>query len=51
MYFLLTIVLTSFLQIIQNTFKLVEMLNICSNQLDDERKRRAMVAQTLSKFE
>ena len=51
MYFSLTIVLTSFLQIIQNTFKLDEMLNICSNQLDDERKRRATTAQTLSKFE
>ena len=42
--------LTSFLQIIQNTFKLDEMLNICSNQLDDERKKRATAAQTLSKF-
>ncbi|XP_050278148.1 uncharacterized protein LOC126719660 [Quercus robur] len=37
--------------IIQNTFKLNEMLNICSNQLDDERKRRTMAIQTLSKFE
>ena len=51
MYFSLTIVLTSFLQIIQNTFKLDEMLNICSDQLDDERKRRITAVQTLSKFE
>ena len=51
MYFLLTIVLTSSLQIIQNNFKLDEMFNICSNQLDDERKRRATATQTLSKFE
>ena len=27
------------------------MLNACSDQLDDERKRRAMAVQTLSKFE
>ena len=40
-----------FLQIIQNTFKLDEMLNACSDQLDDERKIRATVVQTLSKFE
>ena len=51
MYFLLTIVLTSSLQIIQNTFKLNEMLNICSNQLDDERKKWAMVVQTLTQSE
>ena len=51
MYFLLTIVLTSSLQVIQNTFKLDEMLNICSSQLDDERKKRAMAIQTLSKSE
>ena len=50
MYFSLTIVLTSFLQIIQNTFKLDELLNICSDQLDDERKRQTTVVQTLSKF-
>ncbi|XP_030945356.1 inner centromere protein-like [Quercus lobata] len=37
--------------IIQNTFKLDEMLNACSDQLDDERKRRATAIQTLSKFE
>ncbi|XP_030970636.1 MAP7 domain-containing protein 1-like [Quercus lobata] len=37
--------------IIQNTFKLDEMLNACSDQLDDERKRRATAVQTLSKFE
>ena len=51
MYFLLTIVLTSFLQIIQNTFNLDEMFNICSNQLDDERKKRVTAVQTLSKSE
>ena len=51
MYFLLTIVLTSSLQIIQNTFKLDEMFNIFSNQLDDERKKRAMAVQTLSQSE
>ena len=51
MYFSLTIVLTSFLQIIQNTFKLDEMLNIYSDQLDDERRRRVTAMQTLSKFE
>ena len=51
MCFSLTIVLTSFLQIIQNTFKLDEMLNVCSDQLNNERKRRTMVVQTLSKFE
>ena len=51
MYFLLTIVLTSFLQIIQNTFKLDEMFNICSTQLDDERKKRVTALQTLSKSE
>ena len=51
MYFSLTIVLTSFLQIIQNTFKLDEMFNICSDQLDDERRRRVTATQTLSKFE
>ena len=51
MYFLLTIRLTSSLQIIQNAFKLDEMLNICSNQLDDERKKQATAVQTLSKFE
>ena len=50
MYFSLTIVLISFLQIIQNTFKLDEMLNICFDQLDDERKRRTTVVQTLSNF-
>jgi len=51
MRFSLTIVLTSFRQIIQNTFKLDEMLNACSDQLDDERRRRTTVVQTLSKFE
>ena len=51
MYFSLTIVLTSFLQIIQNTFKLDKMLNICSDQLDEERKRRTTAVQTLPKFE
>ena len=51
MHLLLTIVLTFFLQIIQNTFKLDEMLNACSDQLDDERKRRITAVQTLSKFE
>ena len=51
MHFSLTIVLTFFLQIIQNTFKLDEMLNACSDQLDDERKRRTMAVQILSKFE
>ena len=51
MHFLLTIVLTFPLQIIQNTFKLDEMLNACSDQLDDERKRRTTAVQTLSKFE
>ena len=43
--------LPHFLQIIQNTFKLDEMLNACSNQLDGERKRRVMAVQTLSKSE
>ena len=43
--------LTSSLQIIQNNFKLDEMFNICSNQLDDERKKRATAVQTLSKSE
>ena len=47
----LTIVLTFSLQIIQNTFKVDEMLNACSDQLDDERKRRTTAVQTLSKFE
>ena len=51
MYFLLNIVLTSSLQIIQNTFKLDEMLNICFNQLDDERKKRATAVQTLTQSE
>ena len=51
MHFSLTTVLTFFPQIIQNTFKLDEMLNACSDQLDDERKIRATVVQTLSKFE
>ena len=51
MHFSLTIVLTFFLQIIQNTFKLDEMLNACSDQLDNERKRRTTAVQTLSKFE
>ena len=51
MHFSLTIAVTIFLQIIQNTFKLNEMLNACSDQLDDERKRRATAIQTLSKFE
>ena len=51
MHFLLTIVLTFSLQIIQNTFKLDEMFNLCSNQLDDERKKRAMAVQTLSQSE
>ncbi|XP_030955975.1 paramyosin-like [Quercus lobata] len=37
--------------IIQNTFKLDEMLNACSDQLDDERKRWTTAVQTLSKFE
>ena len=40
-----------FLQIIQNTFKLDEMLNAYSDQLDDERKRRKTAVQTLSKLE
>ena len=43
--------LTSSLQIIQNTFKLDEMFNICSNQLDDERKKQATAVQTLSQSE
>ena len=47
----MTITLSFFLQIIQNIFKLDEMLNACSNQLDDERKRRVTTVQTLSKFE
>ena len=51
MHFSLTIVLTFFLQIIQNTFKLDEMLNACSDQLDGERKRQATAVQTLSKSE
>ena len=51
MYFLLTKVLTLSIQIIQNTFKLDEMFNICSNQLDDERKKRATAVQTLSQSE
>ena len=51
MYFSLTIVLTFFLQIIQNTFRLDEVLNTCSDQLDDERKRRMTAVQTLSKLE
>ena len=51
MYFLLTIMLTSSLQIIQNTFRLDEMLNICPNQLDDERKKWAMAVQTLTQSE
>ena len=51
MYFSLTIVITSFLQIIQNTFKLDEMRKICSDQLDDKRRRRVTATQTLSKFE
>ena len=53
MHFSLTMVLTPpfFLQIIQNTFKLDEMLNACSDQLDGERKRRVMAVQTLSKSE
>ena len=51
MYFSLTIVLTSFLQIIQNTFKLDEMLSIYSDQLDDERRRWVTAVQNLSKFE
>ena len=51
MHFLMTIALTFFLQIIQNTFKLDEMLNACFDQLDDERKRRTTAVQTLSKFE
>ncbi|XP_030942062.1 plectin-like [Quercus lobata] len=38
-------------EIIQNTFKLDEMLNACSDQLDDERRRRTTAVQTLSKFE
>ena len=53
-HFSLTIMLTPphhFLQIIQNTFKLDEMLNACSNQLDGERKRRVTAVQTLSKSE
>ncbi|XP_050255759.1 actin cytoskeleton-regulatory complex protein pan1-like [Quercus robur] len=37
--------------IIQNTFKLDEMFNICFNQLDDERKKLATALQTLSKSE
>ena len=51
MHFLLTIVLTPSLQIIQNTFKLDEMFNIYSNQLDDERKKRATTVRTLSQSE
>ena len=51
MHFSLTIKLTSFRQIIQNTFKLDEMLNACSDQLDKERRRWSTVVQTLSKFE
>ena len=51
MHFSLTIVLAFFLQIIQNTFKLDEMLNAYSDQLDDERKRWTTGVQTLSKFE
>ncbi|XP_050251818.1 stress response protein NST1-like [Quercus robur] len=34
--------------VIQNTFRQDEMLNNCYNQLDDERKKRASVVQTLT---
>ena len=51
MHFSLTTKLISFRQIIQNTFKLDEMLNAYSDQLDEERRRRSTAVQTLSKFE
>ena len=37
-----------FFQAIQNTFRLEEITNSCYQQLDEERKRRAMVVQTLA---
>ncbi|XP_030958660.1 uncharacterized protein LOC115980566 [Quercus lobata] len=37
--------------VIQNTFKLDEMLNRCYSQLDDERKQRASAVQTLTQSE
>ncbi|XP_030923469.1 golgin subfamily A member 6-like protein 6 [Quercus lobata] len=37
--------------IIQNTFKLDEILNSCYNQLEDERKKQAMAVQTLTTSE
>ncbi|XP_030958671.1 uncharacterized protein DDB_G0286299-like [Quercus lobata] len=37
--------------VIQNTFKLDEMLNCCYSQLDDERKQQALAIQTLTQSE
>ena len=43
--------LISFFQVIQNTFKLDEMLDRCYSQLDDERKQRASAVQSLTQSE
>ena len=37
-----------FFKAIQNTFRLEEITNFCYQQLEDERKRRATVVQTLN---
>ena len=47
MYSLLTIVLMSPFQIVQNTFRLDEMFNNCYNQLEEEMKRWSSAIQTL----
>ena len=49
-YFLFGMMLIPFfrLKAIQNTFRLEEITNSCYQQLDEERKRRATVVQTLA---
>ena len=50
LYFLFGMMLIPFFRFkaIQNTFRLEEMTNSCYQQLDDERKRRAVAVQTLA---
>ena len=49
LYFLFGMILIPFFHFkaIQNTFRLEELTNSCYQQLDDERKRRAAVVQTM----
>ena len=48
LFFFLSFLFFFFLKAVQSTFRLEEMFNSLSQQLDDERKRRVAVVQTLT---